>query len=243
MVPSRLERLIRERDFQIGEFRKEVSNYKDRVNNFKVRNSRHVEYRRKNIIRRNSRIFREILKMERKKKKKRYPIVHDRNGANARAVIYREKKIKKISNSSESEEEMRRSRAFQFPEHKGREVEQTGCLRLPIFPGVESERRTHSDDIDRPMREPNGKYHDRFEEKSRATLRERFGRSFKGRNAWRKPGMAAERSKGWVLEANGVTTPLSRHGKVSSPPRRKLIPNPLSLILSLSLLLSFSLAR
>ena len=76
------------------------------------------------------------------------------------------------------------------------------------------------------MREPSGKYHDRFEEKSRATLRERSGRSFKGRNAWRKPGMAAERSKGWVLEANGVTTPLSRHGKVSSPPRRKLIPNP-----------------
>lgn len=29
-----------------------------------------------------------------------------------------------------------------------------------------------------------------------------------------------------ALEANGVTTPLSRHGKVSSPPRRKLIPNP-----------------
>lgn len=48
--------------------------------------------------------------------------------------------------------------------------------------------------------------------------------------------MAADRSKGWVLEANGVTTPLSRHGKVSSPPRRKLIPNP-----SQSLFLSYSL--
>ncbi|KAG7202689.1 hypothetical protein KM043_009863 [Ampulex compressa] len=32
--------------------------------------------------------------------------------------------------------------------------------------------------------------------------------------------------EGLGLEANGVTTPLSRHGKVSSPPRRKLIPNP-----------------
>jgi len=29
-----------------------------------------------------------------------------------------------------------------------------------------------------------------------------------------------------ALEPNGVTTPLSRHGKVSSPPRSKLIPNP-----------------
>lgn len=37
--------------------------------------------------------------------------------------------------------------------------------------------------------------------------------------------------------ANGVTTPLSRHGKVSSPPRRKLIPNPSSTA-SLSLSLS-----
>lgn len=54
--------------------------------------------------------------------------------------------------------------------------------------------------------------------------------------------MAAERTKGWVLEANGVTTPLSRHGKVSSPPRRKLIPNPSSLFLSLPPL-SLSLAE
>ena len=72
MVPSRLERLILERDFQIDGFRKKVSNYEDRGDDLK--DTSNVE---ENIISGNLRLFRKILKRKRKKKKK---LVRDRNG-------------------------------------------------------------------------------------------------------------------------------------------------------------------
>lgn len=72
----------------------------------------------------------------------------------------------------------------------------------------------------------------------RRTQEEYQSRAFKASTSRVKEQWLARRGDGGVLpprsarvdrvalEANGVTTPLSRHGKVSSPPRRKLIPNP-----------------